>query len=893
LILLLTSLPLEAERLTIKAGFTSASLSGQVDILSFNRNDPERPRPSDILAGSRSRDFAPFTKSNMGISDDEHWLRLGFVLEEGAPDPLFLEIASSDLDLVECYQQGENGAYDREPLREGRRIRGDLSRFPLQNAVFRLDPRRGSGAEARTVYLRVASQDFVKLPISLTTLAPLLKSTRDELFVDVLALGILIGLFCYNLFLAASTRSRFYVFYLLYLVSMFMYIMCSEGYARYYLFPPDFFLATKGSMLFSYCAVVCGAFFAFSLYGTARQFPVLDALTKACIALLAACAASNVLTGRALFYNVASMLEGLCMILLIAIIVKAIVRLRTRSAWYYAVSWIPMLAVVILFQFQNAGIFQATTPLKDFATRQGMNLATAFQAVMVSLALGDFLNTLKLEKARAVMEKSHAEELARAKTDYFLELAHEMKTPLTVINGQADRLLAGEEGELGAGALAALTAVRRNGSSLMRTVTDVLDIGMIDVSGLNPTLRSVRIGLLLKGLEAETLFIARQRKIDLSFSYPDDYTSVLARADSELASQALMNVVTNALKYTPAGGKVRVELSTSKDGVLVSVNDSGPGLGDADPAKLFERYHRLENARASEIQGTGIGLFAAKKIMDLQGGDITASKSLFGGARFLLEFASASGEADEEPAGPADAARDGRTAQAATAEVAAGRGEREPRIFVVEDDPDLRQLLLSVLAKEFDCAAFDNARDALEALGRGDVPDLVLSDILMPKLDGLSFMEKARSMRPGLSFVFITASDSDQVRREALEIGAIDCIRKPFAPEELRQRLRNILSRERQLLERIKRRISEEVESAFAQAQQPAEPGFLESAGLSARERQVAALVLEGKSDKEIASALEISVATVSTHMQHLYRKCEVRSRAELLVKCRPGPPAI
>jgi hypothetical protein len=131
----------------------------------------------------------------------------------------------------------------------------------------------------------------------------LLTATRNEFFVDVLVLGILFGLFCYNLFLAASTRSRIYVFYLLYLVSMFMYIMTAEGYARYYLFPPEFFLATKGSMLFSYAAVITGAFFAFDLYDTKRGFPVLDRCTKACIAVLAASAVANVLTGKAVFYT--------------------------------------------------------------------------------------------------------------------------------------------------------------------------------------------------------------------------------------------------------------------------------------------------------------------------------------------------------------------------------------------------------------------------------------------------------------------------------------------------------------------------------------------------------------------------------------------------------------
>jgi signal transduction histidine kinase/DNA-binding NarL/FixJ family response regulator len=870
-----------AERFTVGSGFSSSPLSGYVDFCSYGRYDPERPKAAEILGGARARDFLPFRKSNLGISDMEHWLRIPLELEAGAPDTIFLEIASSDLDLVELYQPGEDGDYRGEPLREGRRVPGELSGFPLQNAVFRLDQPRGDGPETRTLYLRVVSEDFVKLPLRLTTIAPLLRTTRDEFFVDVLVLGILFGLFCYNLFLAVSTRSRFYVFYLLYLTSMFLYIMCSEGYARYYLFPPGFFLATKGSMLFSYCAVVCGAFFAFSLYDTARNYPVLDRITKACIGLLALCATFNVFTRRAVFYNTASLIEALCMVLLIVIIVRAIIKLKSRSAWYYGISWVPMLAVVILYQFQNAGIYQTTTSLRDFSTRQGMNLATAFQAIMVSLALGDFLNTLKMEKTSALIEKGHAEELSRAKTDYFLELAHEMKTPLTVINGQTDRLLAGEEGELASGAKLALTAVRRNGSTLMRTVTDVLDIGMIDVSGLQPRIRSVRIGLLLKGLEAETLFIARQRKVDLAFSYPEDYATLVVRADSELSSQALMNVITNALKYTPAGGKVRVELCSTRSSILIAVDDSGPGIGEDDPTKLFERYHRLENARNSEIQGTGIGLFAAKKIMTLQEGEITAAKSRFGGARFLLEFSLAAVSAEDDEAEAPDAAL-----QAGSTE---GPDGRDARLFIVEDDPDLRQLLLAVLSKEFDCAAFDNARDALESLGRGDMPALVLSDILMPKTDGLAFMEQARAIRPGLSFVFITASDSGRVRDEALRQGALDCIRKPFVPEELRQRLRNIVSHEAQILERIKRRISEEVETAFSRAPSHPEPIVIESAGLSAREQQVAALVLEGKSDKEIAAALDISAATVSTHIQHLYRKCEVRSRAELLVKYRSG----
>jgi signal transduction histidine kinase len=401
---------------------------------------------------------------------------------------------------------------------------------------------------------------------------------------------------------------------------------------------------------------------------------------------------------------------------------------------------------------------------------------------------------------------SRSVELSELKTQVFANVSHELRTPLTLILGPIHRLR--EAPNLGDEQRAALTMVERNAHLLLGHVSDLLELSRVDSVGVELNRRPTDAGQLLRTLASSFRDLAKHLQVEYAVDLPRLGKSVLL--DAEKLERIAMNLLANAFKFTPRGGRVafRVRLVSGADPsspweLVVTVDDSGPGIRVEDRARVFERFRQLDGKPNRAFGGTGLGLAIVKEFVSAYSGTVVIEDSPEGGARFVVRL----------PVEPSDrlvdSDRDGLPSSVSSAEMLALKprptADRNcdpdkdlPLILVVEDNPDMNRFVCSSLSGEFQVAS---AFDGPQALIRLELltPDLIVTDFMMPRMSGDEFVHALRS-KPALKDIpvlVLTARDDADLRVRVLEGGVQDWLTKPFTVPELVARSRNLISARR------------------------------------------------------------------------------------------------
>ena len=494
---------------------------------------------------------------------------------------------------------------------------------------------------------------------------------------------------------------------------------------------------------------------------------------------------------------------GLCLVLLTMVLVMP---WRTRHT--AAVSG------VIYLAFLLPGVFdQVQRPLAAQINNQFFLLATVLIAccgTLLSYRARRRRFDLSWRLAARSQELSAANEQLReldaTKARFFANVSHELRTPLTLMLAPLEAAL---EQPLPDHLRRELETLQVNARRLALLIDDLLDVARRDAG--RDLLRAVpvRLDLLAEGVVAAARPYAQRCGIALTLSAPSGLPPVLC--DRGRVEQALFNLVSNALKFTPSDG--RVEVTVAEDGpdrLALSVADDGPGIPMERMATLFERFAYSVDSRHS--RGSGLGLALVKEQVEAHGGTVELDSSPDRGTTFvvrlplgapreeLLAASRAEVGADEDAAARRAAAfaavLAGRTHTAGTLPVPAPEvepGDR-PLVLVVDDDRELRDLIRSVLEGEHRVVEAVDGVQGLEAFVRHR-PDLVLSDIEMPGMDGIQLCRRLRALPGGehVPFLFVTARAGHDPRLHGLETGANDYLTKPFSRRELQARVRNFL----------------------------------------------------------------------------------------------------
>ncbi len=358
------------------------------------------------------------------------------------------------------------------------------------------------------------------------------------------------------------------------------------------------------------------------------------------------------------------------------------------------------------------------------------------------------------------------EELGRAsrlKSDFLASMSHELRTPLNAVIGFSDLLLAGDYGALDPAQEPVIRDVLGAGHQLLTLINDVLDLSKIEAGRVEVS--AVPIDVAATAAQACKLLAsaAARKSVRLVNRVPDGV--LFAAADPDRLRQVVVNLVSNAVKFTPEGGSVTIEAAAESGRVRLSVIDTGIGIAAADVPKLFVPFSQLDSGYARRFQGTGLGLSICKRLIELMGGDIGLTSELGKGTTLSLTLPASSEEV--KPAAP-------RIVRPQTIEVApAGK----PRILVIEDEDDDARLVELILGREgYAITIAASAEDAL-AMMDALAPALLVVDLGLPGLSGLGFIEWLRASPRWNDTPIVVLSGRDLAGEERTRIEAtVDCI---------------------------------------------------------------------------------------------------------------------
>ena len=427
-------------------------------------------------------------------------------------------------------------------------------------------------------------------------------------------------------------------------------------------------------------------------------------------------------------------------------------------------------------------------------------LDEAYRAFL-ALVADQFVTALANARAYEA-ERMRAEALAeidRAKTAFFSNVSHEFRTPLTLMLGPLEELLASETGERHA----LLSVAHRNGQRLLKLVNTLLDFSRIEAGRTQAAYELTDVSVLTTDLASN--FRSACEKAGLALVV-DCERGALAWIDREMWEKIVLNLLSNAFKFT-LKGSIEVRLRAQDEHLRLTVRDTGTGIPAYSLERIFERFHRVEGARGRSHEGSGIGLALVQELVRLHDGSIRVESDPGVGTTFTVDIPKGSLHR------PGDRAGDSRKPQSDTGSVQRADSFRlealgwlgEPttavehragaaRVLVVDDNADLRDYARRLLAEDYDVELAADGREALAA-ARARKPDIVLTDVMMPQLDGFGLIRELRK-DPVLSVVpiiLLSARAGEEARLEGIHQGADDYLVKPFSARELLVRVGSLL----------------------------------------------------------------------------------------------------
>lgn len=414
--------------------------------------------------------------------------------------------------------------------------------------------------------------------------------------------------------------------------------------------------------------------------------------------------------------------------------------------------------------------------------------------------LGSFADITDRKRMEQELEEASkaAEAAARAKSDFLTTVSHELRTPLTLILGPLEMILAKQRAVLPERVVADLERVHRNAVRLYSLVNDILDFTRLEAGKAQVYWEQVDVDSVVSELAADVASAARAKDVELSLTR--DPAIGVVPLDRSKFEKIVLNLLGNALKFTPRGGSIRVILRTLDDHFELSVTDSGLGIAPDQQKLLFQRFQQLDSSATRKYEGTGLGLAIVKEFATLMGGEVGLESVPGKGSTFFVRFART---ADHAMVAQRELAKPILEHHAVAKRMPLG-GEDDgmapprrrgiaigPKVLVVEDNADMRAYVTEILEDEYIVETAENGLRALD-VAHAWRPDVIISDIMMPMMDGLELVTRLKRSRElsHIPVVLLTAKTSHEDLAKGLDLGADDYLGKPFGAAELKARVR-------------------------------------------------------------------------------------------------------
>lgn len=409
----------------------------------------------------------------------------------------------------------------------------------------------------------------------------------------------------------------------------------------------------------------------------------------------------------------------------------------------------------------------------------------------------------KFEMQQMHLEAERTREVNEMKLTFFTNVSHELRTPLTLIISPLASML---RRETDPEKKKNLELIYRNAVQLHDMVTQVLDFRKMDKQKETLNLSTGNIVEYVRNM-TNTMRALGGKDVDVSFVSPFD--SLLMRFDADKVHKMVSNLLSNAMKFTPDGGSIVVSLQRVEDeeseggreNLLIKVADTGIGIADEDKAHVFERFYQAKDRGKVSYGGTGVGLNLVQMLARLHGGDVGVADNPSGGTVFTIVLPITHGpglgqKADETVEMPTCSveADDTLSPEDRTEQPDKAQQMKQPEVLIVDDSRDFLEFMTAELGTRFKVRVAANGKEALDRIS-DHKPDIILSDVMMPVMDGNELCRRVKSNKEmaGIPFIMLTARMAQEHQVEGMEMGADDYITKPFNIDLLYLRMENLI----------------------------------------------------------------------------------------------------
>lgn len=400
---------------------------------------------------------------------------------------------------------------------------------------------------------------------------------------------------------------------------------------------------------------------------------------------------------------------------------------------------------------------------------------------------------------RTILMKRRIEEDAnKAKLQFFTNISHELRTPLTLIADPVNYIM--HDDNLNSQQRSMLQIVQRNVLVLTQLVSEILDFRKVQNGKMELRLSDFNLSESMKQWIMLFSASAQKKHIAISMNAPD---AVMLRADQDKIERICYNLLSNALKYTSEGGEITLTAKEENGRVMISVADNGCGISSDELPYIFDRFYQAKNAG----RGTGIGLAIVKAFTELHHGEVSATSIEGKGSTFTIHIpVRQKGEVTNQPTEKIEQLVEPSSAQEVPNqarhidELIQPYQTDKPEVLIIDDNIDIRTYLRSVLSEKYNVSEAADGKAGLE-LARKIVPDIVLSDIMMPVMDGLAFCQQLKTDKAisHIPVILLTARSLDEQRAEGYEHGADAYLSKPFSLRLLFSRIDNLIQSRKKL----------------------------------------------------------------------------------------------
>ena len=384
-----------------------------------------------------------------------------------------------------------------------------------------------------------------------------------------------------------------------------------------------------------------------------------------------------------------------------------------------------------------------------------------------------------MEKYQTAKEQ----EVYKSKISFFINLVHEIRTPLSLIRLPLEKLLEKErEGK----DLKYLSVIDKNVNYLLGITNELLDFQKMESGTLHLNLKKSDIKELVSDVYNQFTSPAELKGIDLQLTVPEQ--ELVSTVDRDKLSKILVNLMGNAIKYAHA--RIDLKLLVTDGGYEIQVNDDGPGIPNEQKQKIFEAFYQLPDDKVATAVGTGIGLAFAKSLAEAHQGDLRLEDNIGGGSSFILSLPVKEWETEKT----SDIVEISPEHADASETISSEYAGKKFTVLLVEDNVDLLNLTRESLAEWFRVLRASNGREALEVLAKENV-DVIVSDVMMPEMDGLELCSKVKSeiSYSHIPVILLTAKTTLESKAEGLECGADVYVEKPFSVKQLHMQIENLL----------------------------------------------------------------------------------------------------